>query len=285
MSNLKTIYEPTGEPVIYDVWGSGGFSSLIGLQEDPMNGTYHKVSRVFSNKEDCKGLEWARKRGLETKVIPSKDYKLSDPAERERYFGVVIDWVKENPPEIIADSGFMVVIPRLFFEDEDLPEMLNIHPANLGELVYTNNPENIFDAGERRSSEITPLINSGEVMRALTGQHAVHDAMKKRKKILMSTVHFVTPGTDAGTNFIRKPRATEVDQRYVQRLLKYGDIALFNHYAEIFQNHMKAECDVPAYREAFKNLATKKTEIEPKTETLFLDGVEILYGGILMEAN
>ncbi len=283
MSNLKTIYESIGKPVRLDVWGSGGFSSGIGLHEDKAHGI-QEPQRFFSQKE-CDGIKWAKEHGYEATVIKPTGYNLREPKERENYFGEILDWVFENPPEVIALSGFNLIIPETVFgrlEKEGIM-MLNVHPADLSKMK--NKTGEILNAGIMDAAEISAKIKSGELERAYIGNDAVYLAMIGGESELMSTIHKVTPGTDAGPIITRKPRARKVDIPFVKKCIKYGDFGALEQYKDTFQGHMKTECDVPAYLNAFNILYNNKIEIEPATETLFFNGRKQHYGGVKMAAD
>lgn len=284
MSNLKTIYEPTGKAVRPDIWGSGGFSSGKGMHEYKARGI-QAPQRFFSQKE-CDGITWAKEHGYKATVIKPTGYNLKQWGEREAYFEEVLDWVFENPPEVIALSGFNLIIPEMVFErlEKEGIMMLNVHPADLSKMRYVESGK-ILNAGMMDAAEISARIKSGELERAYIGNNAVYDAMVGGETELMATIHKVTPGTDAGPIITRKPRATKVDIPFVKRCIKYGDIEALEQYKDIFQGHMKTECDVPAYLNAFNILYNNKIEIEPATETLFFNGKRQPYGGVKMAAD
>ncbi|MBU4245628.1 hypothetical protein L6303_00765 [archaeon] len=283
MANLKTIYEPTGERVEPDVWGSGGFSSGIGFDKDKGRGI-QKPGRFFSQK-DCEGIEYAKEHGYEAKVIKPIGYNLKNPKEREAYFDVVFDWALQEPPKVIALSGFNLIIPPTVFDrlDKENILMLNVHPGNLALQRLKNG--SILNAGNEDTAKIHYMTEAGEAWRAYVGNDAVYDAMVGGETELMATIHKVTPGTDAGPIFTRKPRARKVDAPFVKRCINYGDFEALEQYKDTFQGHMKTECDVPAYLNTFNILYHNKIEIDPATETLFFNGKKQPYGGILMDAE
>src|SRR5580698_624319 len=66
------------------------------------------IAIVVSNRESAQGIEKARARGLETKVIPSKGL------EREAYDKLVVAALKEKQVDLVCLAGYMRLLSPYF---------------------------------------------------------------------------------------------------------------------------------------------------------------------------
>lgn len=83
-----------------------------------------EIAIVVSNRESAEGIEKARARGLETKVIPSKGL------ERETYDKLVVAALKEKQVDLVCLAGYMRLLSPHFVAA--FPKsILNIHPSLL----------------------------------------------------------------------------------------------------------------------------------------------------------
>jgi len=83
-----------------------------------------KIAIVISNREGAPGIERARQRGLETRVIPSKGL------EREVYDRQVVAVLQEKQVDLVCLAGFMRLLSP-YFVATYRNRILNIHPALL----------------------------------------------------------------------------------------------------------------------------------------------------------
>ncbi|NYT24229.1 phosphoribosylglycinamide formyltransferase [Alcaligenaceae bacterium] len=84
-----------------------------------------QVCAVIANRADAGGLEWARERGIQTDVLPHRDY-----AAREDFDQALAAAIDEYEPHYVLLAGFMRVLTPSFvarFEGR----LLNIHPSLL----------------------------------------------------------------------------------------------------------------------------------------------------------
>src|SRR2546427_8033969 len=83
-----------------------------------------EIAVVISNREGAPGIERARARGIETRVIPSKGL------EREVYDRQVVAALREKQVDLVCLAGFMRLLSPYFvaaFPDR----ILDIHPSLL----------------------------------------------------------------------------------------------------------------------------------------------------------
>ncbi|MGH9805293.1 MAG: phosphoribosylglycinamide formyltransferase [Candidatus Acidiferrales bacterium] len=117
-----------------------------------------EIAVVLSNREGVQGIEKARERGLETRVIPSKG------RQREEYDREVVAVLKEKQVDLVCLAGFMRLLSP-YFVSEFRHRILNIHPA---------------------------------LLPAFAGLEAQKQALEAGVKVSGCTVHFVDENMDAG---------------------------------------------------------------------------------------
>src|SRR3984893_17513998 len=83
-----------------------------------------EIALVVSNREDAPGIERARKRGVEARVIPSKGL------EREAYDKLVAAALREKKVELVCLAGYMRLLSP-YFVAAFPNRILNIHPSLL----------------------------------------------------------------------------------------------------------------------------------------------------------
>jgi phosphoribosylglycinamide formyltransferase-1 len=99
---------------------SGRGSNLRALVEAGL-----PVSAVISNVADAKGLEFARSRGIATRVIEHRKF-----ASRETFETALAGEIDAFSPRLVALAGFMRVLGAAFVQ-RYAGRLLNIHPALL----------------------------------------------------------------------------------------------------------------------------------------------------------
>lgn len=117
-----------------------------------------EIAIVISNREGAPGIEKARQRGLETRIIPSKG------RQREEYDREVAGVLKQRRVDLVCLAGFMRLLSP-YFVSEFRNRILNIHPA---------------------------------LLPAFPGLEAQKQALEAGVKVSGCTVHFVDENMDAG---------------------------------------------------------------------------------------
>ena len=117
-----------------------------------------EIALVLSNREGAPGIEKARARGIETRLIPSKGL------EREAYDKQVVAALRENRVDLVCLAGFMRLLSPYFIAA--FPNrILNIHPS---------------------------------LLPAFPGFESQRQALEHGAKFSGCTVHFVDENLDAG---------------------------------------------------------------------------------------
>src|ERR1700690_2624228 len=117
-----------------------------------------EISIVVSNRETAQGIEKARARGMDARVIPSKGL------ERDAYDRLVVAALQEKAVDIVCLAGYMRLLSPYFVEQ--FPQrILNIHPS---------------------------------LLPAFPGLEPQRQALEHGAKFSGCTVHFVDENLDAG---------------------------------------------------------------------------------------
>jgi len=139
---------------------SGRGSNFEALAESAAAGRIPnaEIALVVSNRENAPGIERARARGIEARVIPSKGL------EREAYDRLVAAALEEKKIDLVCLAGYMRLLSP-FFVAAFRNRILNIHPS---------------------------------LLPAFPGLEAQRQALEHGAKFSGCTVHFVDENLDAG---------------------------------------------------------------------------------------
>src|SRR6202167_5245532 len=117
-----------------------------------------EIAIVVSNREGAEGIEKARWRGIDARVIPSRGL------EREAYDRLVVAALQEKKVDLVCLAGYMRLISP-YFVSAFRNRILNIHPS---------------------------------LLPAFPGLDAQRQALEHGAKFSGCTVHFVDERLDAG---------------------------------------------------------------------------------------
>ncbi len=142
-----------------------------------------EITIVISNKPDARGLERAKARGIETRLIPSKGL------EREAYDRQVAAVLHEYKVDLICLAGYMRLLsPYLVAEFPQ--QILNIHPS---------------------------------LLPSFPGLESQKQALEYGVKVAGCTVHFVDENLDAGPIIVQAVvpvQDTDDEHTLSERILK-----------------------------------------------------------------
>ncbi len=99
-----------------------------------------EIAIVISNKPDARGLERAKARGIETRLIPSKGL------EREAYDRQVVAVLHEHKVDLICLAGYMRLLSP-YFVAAFPQKILNIHPSLLPSFPGLESQKQALDYG------------------------------------------------------------------------------------------------------------------------------------------
>lgn len=118
-----------------------------------------RVAVVLSNRAGAPGVEWARGAGIETLVLPHRDFPT-----REAYDLAVVRELRARGVDLVCLAGFMRLLSPAFVAAYP-NAILNVHPS---------------------------------LLPAFPGVDAQRQALEHGVRVSGVTVHFVTPELDAG---------------------------------------------------------------------------------------
>jgi phosphoribosylglycinamide formyltransferase-1 len=138
---------------------SGRGSNFIAIADNVAAGKIPaEIAVVISNRPGAPGLDEAKRRGLDARMIPSKGL------EREEYDRQVVAVLQEKRVDLVCLAGFMRLLSP-YFVSQFPSRILNIHPS---------------------------------LLPAFPGLEAQRQALEYGVRITGCTVHFVDENLDAG---------------------------------------------------------------------------------------
>lgn len=157
---------------------SGGGTNLQAIIDALNSGkiTNGKIEYVISSNPKAYALERAKNNGINTLVIPRKEYKSN-----LEYTKVLLENLKKINPDLIVLAGFMIILDKSLIEA--FPNrIMNVHP-----------------------SLIPSFCGDG-----FYGLHVHEKALEKGVKVTGATVHFVNEICDGGPIILQK--AIDIDE-------------------------------------------------------------------------
>ena len=151
---------------------SGGGTNLQALIDAEKRGEKKngKITCVISSNPDAYALERAKNNGIETVVVPKKDYP-----DRSEYTAAVTNALVEAKADLVVYAGFMIILDSQIVKA--FPnKMMNVHPALIPSFC-------------------------GKGFYGLRVHEAV---LASGVKLTGATVHFVTEDCDAGPIIAQK---------------------------------------------------------------------------------
>ena len=111
-----------------------------------------EIAIVISNRAEALGIESAKLRGLETRVISSKG------KERQAHDAEVVAALKEKKVDLVCLAGYMRLLSPWFVQQ--FPQrILNIHPALLPAFPGLEAQKQAFDHGVKVSGCTVHLVD------------------------------------------------------------------------------------------------------------------------------
>lgn len=131
-----------------------------------------EIALVLSNRPDAKGLELARARGIETKIIDHKTYG----SDRAAFDTALQKELEHCSIDIVCLAGFMRLLTTDFVESWR-GRMINVHPALLPSFKGLDTHARALAAGVKVHGAtvhfVVPEMDSGPII--VQGAVAVHD--------------------------------------------------------------------------------------------------------------
>ena len=151
---------------------SGGGTNLQALIDAQNSGIIKngKISLVISSKEGAYALERAKNNGIDTCVLPRKNY-----ADNKSYSEALLEVLDKANADLIVYAGFMTILDECVCK-KYYNKMINVHPALIPSFCG----------------------------KGFYGLHVHEAALKSGVKVTGATVHFVTEVCDGGPIILQK---------------------------------------------------------------------------------
>ena len=151
------------EPLKLGVLISGRGSNLKALIDASLKPMFPaEIITVISNEPEAKGIEYATKAGISTKVISHRDFvdRSSFEAELDRE-------IRATEVELIVLAGFMRLLTKNFVKTWE-NRLINIHPSLLPAFKGLNTHKRAIDAGVLFSGctvhFVRPIMDEGPII-------------------------------------------------------------------------------------------------------------------------
>jgi phosphoribosylglycinamide formyltransferase-1 len=147
---------------------SGRGSNFLAIAESVAAGRIPnaEIALVVSNRADAPGIDLARQRGLDARIIPSKG------KAREQHDAEVIAALREKQVDLVCLAGYMRLLSADFIRA--FPNrILNIHPALLPAFPGLDAQQQAFDYGVKVSGVTVHFVDEHLDHGAIVVQRAV----------------------------------------------------------------------------------------------------------------
>ena len=269
---------------------SGGASSAVYCIDNPAP-EYQSVV-ALTNDPEAPGISKLRDRGLEAAIVPDRD-SIREDGWRERYYDRVLDELEKYRPDVVACSGWMLIIKGEMLQKYP-HQSLNVHPAWLSIVSNDRIKQNYSNYP---TSAVEAIMRYSKMKRRYTGDDAVFDAILDGERETVSTIHFVDGGKDTGPiamrsdplpvdesihkyqEMIRRPKIRAASEQEARRVLR--------EYSNAHQERQKWECDGPVFSMALRLTGQGILGFGPDRRTVHYksgeEWVALPYGGMNMK--
>lgn len=139
------------------VFISGRGSNFIKIHENIKSNFIKNatISVVFSNNENAKGLEYAKRENIPVVIIPSKNR-----SDRDNYDTEIIEAIKPYNIDLICLAGYMRIVTDKLL-DNYKNRIINIHPSLLPSFTGLNAQKQAIDYGVKYSGCTVHFVDNG----------------------------------------------------------------------------------------------------------------------------
>jgi len=146
---------------------SGGGSNMAAIvraaERDRWSGRFGaRIAAVVSNKAEAGGLAIARTHGIETAVVPHKEFPT-----REAFDEALAKVVDAHSPALVVLAGFMRILTPGFV-GRYAGRLVNIHPSLLPAFPGLNTHQRAIDAGCKVAGvtvhQVTTELDHGPIL-------------------------------------------------------------------------------------------------------------------------
>ena len=151
---------------------------------------------VISSKSDAKGLEIAKKMGINVEVIKSENFKGSRTDYDEKIMEILSSYGVTPKNGLVCLAGFMRIISPKFVKKYK-NKILNIHPALLPSFPGLNSQKQALDYGAKYTGCTVHFVDAGMDTGPVIIQAVVeikkNDTEKSLSKKILKEEHRIYP--------------------------------------------------------------------------------------------
>jgi len=151
---------------------------------------------VISNKSDAKGLLIAKKMGINTEVVESKNFKGSRKEYDEKIMNILSNYGVTPRNGLVCLAGFMRIISPGFVKKYK-NKIINIHPALLPSFPGLNSQKQALDYGAKFTGCTVHFVDAGMDTGSVIIQSVVKikekDTEKSLSKKILKEEHRIYP--------------------------------------------------------------------------------------------
>jgi len=149
---------------------------------------------VISNKPNAKGLETAKKLGINTEVIESKGFKGSRAQYDKKLIAVLTKYDVTPRNGLVCLAGFMRIISPEFVKKYK-NRLINIHPALLPAFPGLDSQKQAIEHGAKYSGCTVHFVDSGMDSGPIIIQAVVkvkeNDTAESLSKRILKSIEFI----------------------------------------------------------------------------------------------
>lgn len=150
-----------------------------------------EVVGVCSNRPDARGLEIARRAGIETSCVDHRAFP-----DRAAFEGALAEALDAFEAELLVLAGFMRVLSPDFVARYS-PRMLNIHPSLLPDLPGLHTHARALERGDAEAGAsvhvVTPEVDGGPVIARVRVAVAAGDTAERLEARVLTAEHRLYP--------------------------------------------------------------------------------------------
>ena len=147
-----------------------------------------KIDIIFSNNSSAKGLSYAKKFKIKSKIL---DYKNPIKAEN-----LILKNLKRNSINLICLAGFMKILSKKFIKNFG-KKIINIHPSLLPKYKGLNTHKRVIEKKEKFTGGTVHYVNhkldSGKIILQKKIKISKNDTPKTLAKKVLKNEHIIYP--------------------------------------------------------------------------------------------
>ena len=171
---------------------SGTGSNMLALADACRRGDLDAtVAGVISNRPDAAGVQHARDRDIQARVVDHKEF-----SDRLSFDKAMIDAIDELEPDLVVLAGFMRILTPEFVRHYQ-GRLLNIHPSLLPLYPGLNTHQRAIDAGDSIHGVsvhfVTEELDGGPVIAQAVVSVSADDTVSTLKDKVHAQEHILYP--------------------------------------------------------------------------------------------